>query len=534
MVSNEPPRSPPSPLRLVHLALLVACLAAARLPFLLRGETFFNADEAVEGLMALHVWQGELPVFFWGQDYKGVPEIYAMAVVFKIFGASVIGLKAVTLVIFAAFVAMTAALASRLESRAAGAIAAATLIAGAPSLVFWSLAGTAEVAITLLLGTALFRQAAAERPATVHFALGGLIAGLAVWVHAYAFFYLVPFALWTASRNRAHAYRGDRRFVQVLLLLGVSLTVTYLGLWLAAASGYGVEFDLGPLTITAHSTRKLSRLGLLFGAPTFLVWIAGVPRISSWRHAAAAAGGFLVGFAPALAGGIRWPGQTFNLARVTALMPDIARIVAGADAPDTGSSHLPVVLFVVPAMLVVAFVLWRDPVRHNLTDARRILPLLRLVLICGPVMFFASGAAIDPQSYRYLMPLYAVLPIAIAVSISRIAQHSLIAAVLLLANVLGVGIWAQWRWYERLVPLPAQRSVIADLAGAGVKGGYAGYWEAYPLTFLSGESLIVAPTGADRYPPYREAVDKLPAVAIITRDGDRLTFVVQSRAAPAR
>ena len=55
---------------------MVAGLAAiiVRLPFLLKGNAFFTSDEGVEGLMARHL--GELPVFFWAQGHKGVPEVY--------------------------------------------------------------------------------------------------------------------------------------------------------------------------------------------------------------------------------------------------------------------------------------------------------------------------------------------------------------------------------------------------------------------------------------------------------------------------
>ena len=68
-------RSPLTPYPFLF-ALLAIC---ARLPFLLTGRIPFDSDEAVEGLMARHVLNGELPAFFWGQAFKGVPEVYAAA-----------------------------------------------------------------------------------------------------------------------------------------------------------------------------------------------------------------------------------------------------------------------------------------------------------------------------------------------------------------------------------------------------------------------------------------------------------------------
>ena len=89
---------------LLQLAAVAALTVAFRLPFLLHADRFFDSDEAVEGLMARHVLQGELPVFLWGQQYKGVPEVYLAAAVFSVAGSSVIALKATTLMCFVAFV----------------------------------------------------------------------------------------------------------------------------------------------------------------------------------------------------------------------------------------------------------------------------------------------------------------------------------------------------------------------------------------------------------------------------------------------
>src|SRR5471032_1240462 len=103
--------------RLFTLLLLAALTIAARLPFLLRADRFFDSDEAVEGLMARHLLHGEFPVFLWGQHYKGVPEVYVAAVIFRLAGSSVVALKAATLALFTLFVALQFVLVSRIFSR---------------------------------------------------------------------------------------------------------------------------------------------------------------------------------------------------------------------------------------------------------------------------------------------------------------------------------------------------------------------------------------------------------------------------------
>ena len=46
---------------LLAFATIAVVTIAARLPFLLRANRFFDSDEAVEGLMARHVLLGEFP-----------------------------------------------------------------------------------------------------------------------------------------------------------------------------------------------------------------------------------------------------------------------------------------------------------------------------------------------------------------------------------------------------------------------------------------------------------------------------------------
>src|SRR5688500_7858004 len=113
--------------RVAQLLLIAALVIVSRAPFLLHGDRFFDSDGAVEGLLASHVLQGELPAFLWGQRYKGVPEVYLAAAVFAVAEPSVIALKGVTLVCFALFVCLQFVLVERLFSRAIAWMATAFL-----------------------------------------------------------------------------------------------------------------------------------------------------------------------------------------------------------------------------------------------------------------------------------------------------------------------------------------------------------------------------------------------------------------------
>jgi len=59
-----------------------------------------DSDEAVPGLMALHMLRGEIPTFYWGQNYGGTPEVGLLAAVFWVFGSSVAALRAVPIALY--------------------------------------------------------------------------------------------------------------------------------------------------------------------------------------------------------------------------------------------------------------------------------------------------------------------------------------------------------------------------------------------------------------------------------------------------
>jgi len=62
-----------------------------------------NSDEATLGLMSMHIQRGELPIFYYGQNYMGALEAYLGAGFFSLFGASEFTLRLVTTLLFILF-----------------------------------------------------------------------------------------------------------------------------------------------------------------------------------------------------------------------------------------------------------------------------------------------------------------------------------------------------------------------------------------------------------------------------------------------
>ncbi len=55
----------------ISLVLLVLALVVYRVKFIIRGHISFTSDEAIVGLMSRHILRGDIPLFYWGQNYQG-------------------------------------------------------------------------------------------------------------------------------------------------------------------------------------------------------------------------------------------------------------------------------------------------------------------------------------------------------------------------------------------------------------------------------------------------------------------------------
>jgi hypothetical protein len=496
------------------LAVLVAALAfAARLPFLVTGKMPFDSDEAVEGLMARHVLDGELPAFFWGQAFKGVPEVYASAAAFALFGPSVAVLKGVTLVLFGLYAGLSFVLLDRLTNRWFAACATLLLIASPPALVFWSLNGSAEYVVVMLLGTILLLLSLQPR----YFAIG-LTIGAGLWVHQLFAVYLIPLGIILLLKRPSFTAITRADLNRFAVALGAVAGVYFLLGTIAFFTG-GFAVQLGPVLISATAPQKMARISIAVLALAALVQVATTTPVAQSRRAIRrywpAAAGVLVGYAPALLYSLlvepaRSPARVANLRQLIAAAPDvfgnIFPILAGFKTGTTERVAVPLAA-AVPGVAALTAYAW------SLTRRFRE-DFFALFVFVVPVLFFASGAYLDTQSYRYFIPWYAGLSVAWVSGSLIIARGRKGIATALVVAIAGVHVWQQVSWYQMLQPDTRSLSTIECLRRNGIRGGYAEYWTAYKLTFIAQENIIIAPTdGIDRYPKYTEFVRSLPQPA---------------------
>lgn len=518
-----PPTSPgPGPARtkdLLTFALIAAATIAARLPFLLRADRFFDADEAVEGLMARHVLAGEFPAFLWGQRYKGVPEVYLTSAVFRAAGSGIVALKAVTLVCFVVFLCLNFKLVERLFGRGVAWIATAFFIAGPPSLVLWTLSGSAEIVMTLVAGSVLLLGVVSSQ--TTGSRRGQLVAaaaaGFGLWVQSYIIYYVVSLVV-TAAVIRpnwkdlvAGALRGLPPWLRgvVGLLTGICALYVVLGLIPFLIHG-GVIVTVGAIRITVTHPQKMWWIAGALFATAFAIVVVAVRRGQLIAPGLA----FLAGYAPAIVGrigndGLGAPISRLDFGSLTAAWPDINGIMLpmllGFRDPMARRTVVAPLVLALVALIVVSYLsVWK----------RRQTPFFHVFPLVAIAMFLASGSYIDPQSYRYLMPIYAALPLIYAVGVDAVWRQSRAAGAVVLAFMLMLFSAQQAGWYQHLEPDSETAQAIACLDRAGVRVARAGYWLSYKITFLTSERVVVAPVdGLDRYLPYSALATNAPSVA---------------------
>jgi hypothetical protein len=283
------------------------------------------------------------------------------------------------------------------------------------------------------------------------------------------------------------------------------------------------------MTLGARAPQKMLRIALGTAAIAVLVHLCSrVSRVTAREYAHRywpVAAGFLGGYSPVLLYSVlvepaRSPSRVANLQQLMRAMPDIfgnvIPILAGFKMATTERLDIPLAA---AAMIVAALATYIETIRRRIADFARLRPatptlagdFFPLFIIFVPLVFLMSGAYLDTQSYRYLIPYYAGLCVALSAGSLALAKGDRNIASVFVGTLLIVFALQQFVWYQKLAPDTASARIIECLRHEGIRGGYADYWMSYKLTFLSGEGIILAPTsGVDRHPAYTEFVRGLP------------------------
>lgn len=177
--------------------------------------SYLDSDEAVVGLMARQ-FPGQRPVFFWGQFYGGVAEPLLTAVVFRVFGASVLGLKIVPIVLCAIAAVLVGLIGRHLGRTRAGVLAASIFWIWPAPFVWWSTKSRGFYWIVIVAGLVailMLLQLAARDPQVRSWAWWsrvsalGLALGVGWWSSPQIALLVVPLGVWFAITHWSQAWR---------------------------------------------------------------------------------------------------------------------------------------------------------------------------------------------------------------------------------------------------------------------------------------------------------------------------------------
>jgi len=538
---------PRFPWRPLILALIVALIA--RLILLASGAVSFHADEAIVGLMARHILQGERPTFFYGQAYMGSLDAWLVALGFRLLGDSVSTIRVVQSVLYLLVVAAGYLLAWRLSERTAVAVVAGFVLAIPPvNTALYTTATLGGYNETLLFGTLILLLAYEvthdHTRSYWRWALLGLCAGLGWWTNGLIVVFALPATLLILyTLLKSHLSRPDK------------------------------SNSSSSSLITHHSS--LSSKSSVLSPQSFLVGIilafaAFALGSTPWwvfdiTHNGAAMATFLSARQTGEFAGIGLP-DVPPLQRAIGLLFIGLPALIGLRFPWSSDYFL--LPLGIPVVLVYGIALVRLLRGHNplKPEARGL--VMGMLGLFG-IIFVASSFGADPTG-RYLLPL--LLPLGIVLGafvisfqlpvnseqnpmevgtryISSLRRYILFAVVVLVlayhaagqiaAMTRPPGFTTQFDLVSH-IPNDQDTNLIAFLDERRLYNGYTNYWVAFRLAFLTGERMqysaaLPYKTSLDynpadnRYPPYAEATANAERIAIITTNLPELDARLMAR-----
>ncbi len=503
----------------ISLAAIILIAVLLKVGLLILQSFPFNSDEAIVALMGRHILSGEWPIFFYGQAYMGSLDAYLVALFFWIFGQSVWVIRMVQTLLYASTILSTYFLAKMIfNSPKIGLISAALLAVPVINVTLYttiSLGGYGEALlignlilllvvsikreVDLLIGTKASQGDEKEDRFHVKIPLVkclalGLMIGLGLWANGLTLVYSVPSIIYLVgifvdkiySAKRLSGKREFFTFAVSSVVFG--FFVGAFPIWLFAVQ-HNLEMLVSEYFGSAVAVENGTWL-MQVGQHLLNFCLLGIP--------------VMLGFRP--------PWDVFWLA-------------------------LPLIPFVLFFWIWVCISLGRLLIKKNNYNGE-------LLLLSGPVVFILLGFlgtsfGVDPSG-RYFLPFAVILSIFAAyvmvVGLKRNAKLSFgLLGFVLIFNLSGT-VQSVISFPHRLttqfdsatiIDHSYDQQLIDFLEINHITRGYSNYWTAYPIAFLSNESLIFVPqlpyhddfrytSRDDRYAPYDSMVAASNEVAYIT------------------
>jgi hypothetical protein len=445
---------------LVVVSLVVAVGISLRWILLASRVGLVDADEAVVGLMARHMLHGQFQAFFWGNAQGGSIEAGLVAVSFKVFGANGFALKFVPLILFGCGGFLVWRIGLRTMSGRAAQLAVAVYLVGSSAFIWWSTKARGHYSPLLVIELIV-----------------------------------VLVAIRMVQREGEEPPPDFRHQSRDAALLGLLIG---LGWWESPQIAHVAVPALAWILWHLRGRAKYLWLVLPSAFLGALPWF--VHNVShGWESLIASA-----------------EAPTHFVGRVATFFTVALPQILGFRLPITRAWLLSIIGVIAYAACLAAFLI---SVRKQRSS------LIAWVVVLYPILF-----AISPFNYlgdaRYLFFLWPFVALLAGQGLDYLSERTPVAALatlfcLALFSFIGVqrmiATPPTWNAWELSLPIePASLRQI--LARESVRFAYAPYAIAYPISFSSGEKIIVTPILDYRYLPYYLSVEHSPQPTFVLID----------------
>lgn len=493
------------PWRILFFILLIAAIARALL--LISGSLSFHADEAVVGLMARHILQGERPVFFYGQAYMGSLDAWLIALGFRLFGESVLTIRLVQSALYMIATIIGVAVAWRFSGKRTVTMAAGLLLA-VPTVntALYTTATLGGYNETLIFGGLILLWGYAVtndyQRSLWRWALLGVCAGLGWWTNGLIVVYLLPVACMILYKLILS--ENDTTLLQRLRTLLPFILLAAGGFILGSAPWWIFDFTHDHAALATYLTNR--QTGAYAGI--------GLPYVPPSQRAI---GLLLIGLPTLIGMRFPWSSEYFlaplGIGIVVIMIAATVRLGRNKTLVYKGARGLILGMMGLFLIVFVASTFGADP------TGRYFLPLmLPLAIMLGTAVTPKTKETEPVPTGRSLSAYKGWLLVAIVIGYQAAGQ---IAA----ANS-PTGFTTQFDLVSH-IPNDHDTELIEFLEAHNLNNGYTNYWVAIRLAFLSGEQLQYSSAlpykttldynpADNRYPAYAQATANAEQVAFIT------------------
>jgi len=526
---------------------------AQRLWVSLSGRCLLDSDEGIVLIAANDILHGQLPVFFYGQDYLGSFQSFAAVPFVTVLGVTPLALRLTAIFEGVALLWIWRWILRKWGSPEIWVLFALLLVFAPEFATVWTLRSRGGIE-TLLLGSlwiaSLTTILSTDRVSSFHWFRLGLLTGIAWWTSQLTVFFIaagLPLLLLTRS-GRSRMTQLDTAEHCETGLPDWALGILYLlSIGLLAARGTVPYRSPMSAVLLKHRSTLIGLCSVtLF---VYLIW-ATVRRRKPWPLLLGT--GTLLGYLPVLSVVLVKESlyNTTAINRATRFWSHLMShlLIAGGSLVGLQSETLerlamplPLIVFVVGVYAAAILLFYLD-----LTQMlRRKQPLGLLNLFLAGAVPIGLLIFTHVESRSYVPPRYALYPVflmtlMVAGLFLNIRHVSRVMGWLLLAAFLATNCVSVYQRQAhpviRTTMVAETDQVILDfLKERGISAACtsldspdSGYWNAYRLSASSGDTIFIHPIlHMPRIERYRAALERAEHCAILTPDPERTEVVFQ-------